>query len=188
MRKGNKKTSRHGLFGWYLHGMKAGEPKPGRKAAMLRAYAEKALKAYKRPSSRASSPWMAAAKRQRGRGLVGETLLSSGSSLIGKLGKGILKQVLLRNAVPTYRLIANKGESLLRNYIQKKQRGKGIWLLEPATKAAILAARKARKRQKGGIFPLLAAALPTILTAVGTGALSDAAGFGVKILLDKVSR
>ena len=51
MQKGNKKTSRHGLFGWYLHGMKAGGPKPGRKAAMLTAYAEKALKAYKSPSS-----------------------------------------------------------------------------------------------------------------------------------------
>ena len=86
-----------------MHGKDAGKPKPGRKAAMLRAHAEKALKTYKSPSSRASSSWMAAAKIQRRRGLVGKTLLSRGSAMLGRLGKGILKQVLLKNAVPTHR-------------------------------------------------------------------------------------
>ena len=128
IRKVTKKTRPHTIVGgWYMHGKKAGEPRPGRRAAMIRAYEEKALAAYKRPSSKDSSLWMAAAKAQRGRGLVGSVLGKQLLSGIGKDGKNTLKQALLRNAVPTYRLLANRGESLLKDYVQRKQRGKGIW-------------------------------------------------------------
>ena len=65
-----------------MHGKDAGKPRPSRKAAMLRAYTEKALKAYKSPSSKASSSWIAAAKTQRGRG-IGTHLLNQGLSGVG---------------------------------------------------------------------------------------------------------
>ena len=43
------------------------------------------------------------------------------------------------------------------------------------------------ERQGGGFLPLLLAAAPAIGAAVGTGALSGAAGFGVNALLDELT-
>ena len=174
------------MNGWYKHGKHASKPTPGRRAAKIRAYVEKALKVYKRPGNQASSSWMNATKQQRGRGVAGSVLRKQILFGIGKLGKNVLKQAFLGSAVPTYRMLTSKGESLLRNYVQsrRKQRGKGIYL--PMT--AQVLARAQRTKHKGGVFPLLAAALPTVLTTLGTGALSRAAGFGVKKLLDKVTR
>ena len=47
--------------------------------------------------------------------------------MVGKVGKNILKQILLRSALPTYKMLTNKGESLLKDYLQKQKRGKGIF-------------------------------------------------------------
>ena len=89
IRKGRKRTRPHTIVnGWYMHGRNAGKPRPGRRAAMIRAYVEKALRIYKRLGSQASSSWLTAAKTQRGRGFgVGETLLKHGSSMVEKVGK-----------------------------------------------------------------------------------------------------
>ena len=107
---------------------------------------------------------MNAAKQQRGRRVAGSVLRKQSLSDIGKLVKNVLRQALLRSAFPTYRMMTKKGESLLRNYVQtkRKQRGKGIFL--PMT-AQVLAGAQ-RRKQKGGFFPPLAAALPTVLTAL----------------------
>ena len=93
IRKGRKRTRPHTIVnGWYMHGRNAGKPRPGRRAAMIRAYVEKALRIYKRPGSQASSSWLRAAKTQRGRGFgVGETLLKQGTSMVGKVGKNYIK-------------------------------------------------------------------------------------------------
>ena len=131
---------------------------------MIRAYVEKALVAYKRPSSKASSSWITAVKAERGSGRVGSVLGKQLLSGIGKLGKNAVKQALLRNAIPNYRLLANRG-GLPKDYVQRKQRGQGIWL-SPTTQ---ILSQAMRRKQKGGFFPLLAAALPTVLTALGTG-------------------
>ena len=132
IRKGNKKTKTHTVTqGWIMHGKDGGAPRTGRRAAKIRAYVERALKAYKKPSSRASSSWIAAAKTQRGRGLVGHALAKGAASLAGSLGKNVLKQVFMRNSIPTYRLLANKGEDRLRGYLQKKnKREKGFGYLQ----------------------------------------------------------
>ena len=43
------------------------------------------------------------------------------------------------------------------------------------------------KRQGGGFLPLLMAALPAVGAALGTGALSGAAGFGTQALLNELA-
>ena len=61
IRKDRKRTRPHTIVnGWYMHGRNAGKPRPGRRAAMIRTYLEKAL----------SSSWLRAAKMQRGNGFV----------------------------------------------------------------------------------------------------------------------
>lgn len=53
-----------------------------------------------------------------------------------------------------------------------------------------IARRKLRKIQKGGAFPLLAAAIPALMAAgkaAGFGIISGAAGFGIKKALDAMT-
>ena len=125
--KGNKRTRWHkAIGGWYLHGKHAGKPMPGRRAAMIRGYTEAALRNFKKSSSKASSSWMQAAKRQRGRGLISHSILGDA----GKLAKTLGKKALLRAAMPLYdigtRILRRKGRQLLQSYINKKQKGKGV--------------------------------------------------------------
>ena len=42
IRKGNKRARSHTMMnGWYMHGKHAGKPRPGSRAAMIRAYVER---------------------------------------------------------------------------------------------------------------------------------------------------
>ena len=186
IRKGNKRTRWHkAIGGWYLHGKDAGEPMPGRRAAMLRAYTEAALRNFKRPSSKASSSWMQAAKRQRGRGLISHAILGDA----GKLAKTLGKKALLRAALPLYDvgtgILRRKGRQYLQNYINKqRQKGRGLPFLGLSAVAQSMAEKhKQRGRgQRGGFLPFLIPALG----ALATGILGGAASFGTKKLLDKV--
>ena len=55
----NWKTRYHThATGWYLHGPNAGEPRPGRKAAMIRAYTIAALNDFKHPGRRRSKDFI----------------------------------------------------------------------------------------------------------------------------------
>ena len=88
IRKGNKRTRWHkAIGGWYLHGKDAGKAMPGRRAAMIRAYTEAALRNFKRPSSKASSSWMQAAKRQHGSGLISHARLGDAGKLQSRTKK-----------------------------------------------------------------------------------------------------
>ena len=185
IRKGNKRTRWHkALGGWFLHGKHAGEPMRGRKAAMLRAYIEAALRNFKRPSSKASSSWMQAAKRQRGRGLISHAILGDA----GKLAKTLGKKALLRAALPLYDMgtgiLRRKGRRFLQSYINKKQKGKGIsGDLSAVAQFTMEQKRRQRGRgQRGGFLPFLVPALG----ALATGVLGGAASFGTKKLLDKL--
>ena len=59
-RNSERKTTRYYTHatGWYLHGPNAGEPRPGRKAAMIRAYTIAALNDFKHPGRRRSKDFI----------------------------------------------------------------------------------------------------------------------------------
>ena len=187
IRKGNKRTRWHkAIGGWYLHGKDAGKPMPGRRAAMIRAYIEAALRNFKRPSSKASSSWMQAAKRQRGRGLISHAILGDA----GKLAKTLGKKALLRAALPLYDMgtgiLRRKGRQFLQSYIRKQQSGKGV-SGDLSALVQFMAEKKRRQRgggQRGGFLPFLIPALG----ALATGVLGGAASFGTKKLLDKMTK
>ena len=65
-RRGKHKTKYHThTTGWYLHGPYAGEPRPGRRAAMIRAYTGLALDAYKHPGRKVSKAFLQRLREQK---------------------------------------------------------------------------------------------------------------------------
>ena len=58
-RRGRKGTRLHTQStGWYLHGPRTGAPRPGRKAAMIRAYTHLALEDFQHPSRKTSQHFL----------------------------------------------------------------------------------------------------------------------------------
>ena len=58
-RRGRKGTRFHTQStGWYLHGPRTGAPRPGRKAAMIRAYTHLALEDFQHPKRKTSQHFL----------------------------------------------------------------------------------------------------------------------------------
>ena len=58
-RKGRKGTKLHTQStGWYLYGPRTGAPRPGRKAAMIRAYTHLALEDFQHPGRKTSKNFL----------------------------------------------------------------------------------------------------------------------------------